>query len=148
MDYVDIAKSANRLADEIVGATIRELIDMPYDEPLSGDSGLLTVWDEICVQVQIEESFCWPTYVMTYMAFLEADLDERPVADLKLLWLATDQGEDWYFEQEDEIDLPDEAPFHRPDIARWLEDKLRQQAADYTNEQITAYRNRRFEPDP
>ena len=52
----DIIKAlAHEIANKITKKTIFALQRMPYETPLSGsDSGLTTVWDEVCVQVQEE----------------------------------------------------------------------------------------------
>jgi hypothetical protein len=55
---------------------------MPYDEPLSGEgSGLGTVWDEICFQVQNGHSFYWDAYVATMDSYLQGYLQERSQAE-------------------------------------------------------------------
>ena len=56
---------------------------------LSGDdSGLKNIWEEICSQVQGEESYHWDVYISTIEDFIETelkDLDERIYKVLKYL---------------------------------------------------------------
>lgn len=48
---------ADSIVDKIVKNCIRDLRRLKIT--LSGDSRLITTWDEICVQVQEEHSFYW-----------------------------------------------------------------------------------------
>jgi hypothetical protein len=67
---------------QILDATVKALIEMPYDDRLSGeDSELETVWEEICAQVQGEYSFYWDAYVETMRAYLAGFLDELSAAE-------------------------------------------------------------------
>jgi len=44
-------------------------------EMLSGDSGLANVWEEICAQVQSEQSFDWPVYQGVMDSLVQAEVD-------------------------------------------------------------------------
>lgn len=67
---------AEELRKKIVRKAIREL-QKEKKSLLSGDdSGLLNVWDEICVQVQYEYSFYWDIYE-DYMAQTVTSLAEK-----------------------------------------------------------------------
>ena len=56
---------AESVCQHVSDKTIRALQGMTdANMLLSGDdSGLINVWEEICVQLQNEESFYWDTYV-------------------------------------------------------------------------------------
>lgn len=60
-----VAAWAAQISDKIIMEAIDALQKMDSDEMLSGNSGLKNVWEEVCVQVQDEQSFFWDTYVET-----------------------------------------------------------------------------------
>jgi hypothetical protein len=63
---------------------------------LSGDdSGLRTVWQEICVQVQGARSFYWSAYEETAFAYARGLISELPAPVVRLLSAATREGDDW-----------------------------------------------------
>ncbi|HWX34930.1 MAG TPA: hypothetical protein VNZ53_46845 [Steroidobacteraceae bacterium] len=64
-------------------------------ETTSGDPLLRTVWDEVCVQVQYEESTLWDAYDETVRSFVAAYVEELPEHEREAIWLQTDQGSDW-----------------------------------------------------
>lgn len=43
------------------------------------DSGLQTIWDELCVQAQVEYSVVWDAYEDTMMVIIEAEIDQQKV---------------------------------------------------------------------
>ena len=66
-----VAAWAKQLSDKLLKESIADLEQMDSSELLSGDdSGLKNVWEEICVQVQDEQSFFWETYVETMESLL------------------------------------------------------------------------------
>ena len=66
-----VAAWAKQLSDKLLKESISALEQMDSSEMLSGDdSGLKNVWEEICVQVQDEQSFFWDTYVETMESLL------------------------------------------------------------------------------
>ena len=60
--------------------------EITYDSFLSGDfSGLTTIWDEICVQVQKEMSHYWDSYDLTVRSLVDYDVSElKPFEQLAL----------------------------------------------------------------
>ena len=68
---------------------------------LSGDdSPLRDAWDEICVQVQGQESVFWSAYLDTIDMTITAFVKDLPQHELAALWLETDRGFDWLFDQD------------------------------------------------
>ena len=65
-----VAAWATQLTDKIIHDAINTLTEMDSTAMLSGDSGLKNVWEEVCVQVQDEQSFFWDTYVETMESLL------------------------------------------------------------------------------
>lgn len=100
---------------------------------MSGDSRLVTTWDEICVQIQDEYSFHWDVYeesVENHLAFEIKDLNEF---ERFALWLKSDEGMR-YDEYEDES--PD---ISNDDIISYLKGKVFEKAGSWTNKGIRSY---------
>src|SRR5687768_9725323 len=90
-----VARIRNRALETAVRRTIRELQALK-EAILSGDdSGLTNTWDEICVQVQFEQSFQWSVYEETAKMLLQRQLEALPILDISAAWLRTDAGFDW-----------------------------------------------------
>ena len=114
---------------------------------LSADeSGLENTWEEICVQVQGEESFFWETYQDTVFDIVISLIEQLPSRDRSALWLQTGEGWDWHWDREWEEehaprharsrDVPPIPVFH-DDIARYVVAKFVYSAAEsYTNPNI------------
>ena len=89
-----VRKVAEAASQQVAHKTIRDLQRMKHT--LSGDdSELKTTWDEICAQVQYEQSFHWDAYDLTVRQIVS-----RYVADLQsheraAIWQQTDAGIDW-----------------------------------------------------
>lgn len=90
-------QAATRLARKV----IRDLQQM--HQTLSGEgSELRTTWDEICVQVQGEQSYFWDTYDETARQLVSAYTDELAEHEREAIWLQTDAGFDWRFDDPEE----------------------------------------------
>lgn len=76
----------------VVRKTIRSLhrLRITHDD----QSLLKTVWDDICVQVQQQESLQWDAYDITVRTFLRTALEPIPRHEQEALWLQTDPGWD------------------------------------------------------
>jgi hypothetical protein len=59
------------------------------------DSGLKTTWDEICVQIQYEQSFAWEAYDETVKALVGGYVCDLPAHEREAIWLQTEPGFDW-----------------------------------------------------
>ena len=89
---------------------------------LSGDdSGLTNVWEEVCVQVQFEQSVAWDAYLQVIEGLAEGYVADLKKHELDALWLATPAGEDWSCEDEEE-----RGPFNpiTDDIVRYVVDAV------------------------
>ncbi len=137
-----IPEKAEVIVARLVRSVIRELQQMVDPAMLlSGDSsGLINVWDEICVQRQVENSFAWGAYEQTIRAFIDGKLEDIPYGTLRSLWLLTPCGLEWAEENQTRND-----PNPRlPDIAEYVFDEVLHKASDHTNARIRAYCDRPY----
>lgn len=144
-----LSGQARQMGDSLVRKCIRNLKKCKKDSGmcLSGDDGLENLWDEICVQVQGEQSMHWEAY-LDYVTreihrLAEAQFSQK---DLEILWLQTDAFHSWWadasFPEEDqEAFLADGTPskFLQQDVEDYLLGELLSAAANYTNQRIEKY---------
>lgn len=131
---------ASRLKEDLVCQAIKSLEEMGGDCLMSGeDSGLQSIWEEVCVQVQHEESFFWDTYVEVIEDFLTALVEGLSQKERLALWLSADAGCDWIADNEDD-ETDGAAPgVYVGDIVAELKSDLLSKAADFENERIERY---------
>ncbi len=122
-------------------------------DTLSGDdSGLKNVWEEICVQVQGEESCYWQTYQEVMYDIVRAELESVSKLEKVALWLQTVDGSGWLCDIEEEeqndsgsakrTDVP-AAPYDLDAIVEIILDEHLLPMADvYSNRNIERYINR------
>lgn len=88
MDDFKLLLELNRIhVDLIAGKVIKELTGL-NDQGLllSGDdSGLKNVWEEICIQMQVEESFHWDVYNNTIKNFIASEFEKQQEPIKKLI---------------------------------------------------------------
>lgn len=113
---------------------------------LSGDSGLLNTWEEICAQVQGEESSDWDTYTGMIEDFILANVKQLPKSAQLALWAQTETGWDWIYDHFAEDDSYDNAPLDFESITQLIKGAVLSEAADY--ESPTLYRYRWDADDP
>jgi hypothetical protein len=105
---------------------------------LSGDdSGLKTTWDEICVQVQYQESILWDDYDEVVRNMIGGYIAELAKYEREAIWMQTDAGIDWVFEEPKGSAA---YPVVDTDIINYLIHKyVYSNAADWSNARIEAY---------
>lgn len=94
-----LVRHLRKRGDAVLKRATRRVIGvlqrLPAETMRGGKTGLSTLWEEICVQVQYQESAFWDTYLdMLEPQSLEY-LTNLPDDDLEALWLMTSAGEDW-----------------------------------------------------
>jgi hypothetical protein len=138
MGYKDkiIACIAKKACDKISGRVIRSLQEMTDEMQSGDDSGLKNVWDEVCSQVQYEESFFWEVYLDTIRDLICFEMDKLDYEIIEAIWLQTDEG--FYSgddEEEDEIDL-----YIKDDVVEYIMNEFVLKTADeWTNKRIRKY---------
>lgn len=138
-----VAAFANKISEQIVTGVVRSLKKMNSDhEMLSGNSGLKNVWEEICVQVQGEESFNWSAYIDVMERMLYSSLERLLPHEQIALWALTEEGWDYIYDYHaDDVDLS-EVPVSQDENLHKLRGELLSKAADYENARISKFLER------
>lgn len=120
--YRLVIDHARALGSEIAIKVRAELEQM--DEPLlSGDdSGLTSVWLEICAQVQGEESFFGEQYREMVVDMIDGRVQGRSTTEKQMLWLATEPGWDWLWDvvNAGEDPAPEHPGIDTGSVAEWI----------------------------
>lgn len=115
------------LKSGLVDQAVASLKSLGGDSLMSGeDSGLINVWEEICVQVRGEESVFWDAYQTVIDDFLRAELEKLSPEERRALWLMTDPGMDWEADSEE----GQSPPVWDGDIIELVRGELLSHAAD------------------
>jgi hypothetical protein len=117
--FAIIRTLGNLVCQRISRQVIRNLQELnDKDSLLSGDnSGLVNIWDEVCVQLQFEESYFWDAYEEMIESSTKYFVEKLPDHERDAAWLITSEGESWDCEAEDDRD-PD--PVFHDDIVRHI----------------------------
>lgn len=127
------------VARRVARRTVRTLIGL-REGLLSGrDSGLVNVWEEVCVQVQDQHSVCWAAYDHTVYDVVAREVRGLPGTVVAALWVETSQGEDWSIEEEHEGVSP---PYCTDDVVEHLVQLVYSMSANWSNRRIRAYLER------
>ena len=139
-ESVIVRELAESVCRRVARRAIRALQGMT-GHLLSGDgSGLRNAWDEICVQVQFEESVYWDAYEQTVEATVAGFVDELPDFECDAVWLQTRAADDWDGKDEGRRDP---YPVIRSDVvAHIVEQYLYYEADRWSNPQIKQYLDR------
>jgi hypothetical protein len=127
---------AEKIAQRIARKTIYDLQRM-IRMTFGGESGLKTVWDEICVHLKDEAPIPWNAYDQTVRVCLEAYVDELPTHERDALWLQTDEARDWAC---DDAEAQGDAPAFNGDVVDCLaHHHVYDAARSWTNPRIRAF---------
>ena len=108
------------------------------ESTISGsESGLANVWEEVCVQVQGEESVLWDAYLDTIEQFASGFVSDLPDDERLCLWLRTPAGEAW--SAGDDIRNGEGVPILESDCDAIISERVLTKAADWTNVRIRRY---------
>ncbi len=110
-------------------------------DTLSGDdSELKTTWDEICVQVQVQESIYWDDYDDTVRDIVRGYIFELPKHEREAIWWQTDARVDWDCAEPEDREA---YPVIDDDIVDYLVGKYVYAEADrWSNARIRAFTDR------
>ncbi len=134
-------EKATKASKAVAGTVIRNLQKMKDGMQSGDDSGLKNEWDEICAQVQGEESPMYEAYMDTVTGLIQGELKQID-SEIKIdIWLQTQEGEDWT-DDNNEKDLEEQEPvgYSEEDIVEYiLRDLILSKASDWTNKRIERY---------
>lgn len=140
-----VAAWAKRLAADAISGVIDALEQM---EPvLSGDSGLANVWEEVCAQVQGEESSEWSAYENTIYDLLYTVVEGLGRDEQLALWAVTDEGWDYIYDHHDERNGIDNVSLNIRAIVSDLRNKVLSSAADYESPSLYHYIWNEYNPE-
>jgi len=97
--------------------------------------------DEICAQVQGQDSIFWPAYKDTISGFVSGFVRKLQRFEIEAIWFQTEEGWDWLYDQ-GLLDPPSEA---RPacdesSVANYIIQKhIGPMAEDWSNQRIRDY---------
>lgn len=128
---------ARQIGDDVANAVVENLKSMTQFLQSGDDSGLVNMWEELCVQVQGEEIADYAGYEVAVDSCIEDSLDTLAPHERFALWLATDAGFDWSCDQQDDDEKP---PIELQDIIEELRPLVISKAGDFENENIRRYR--------
>jgi hypothetical protein len=128
---------AQKLAGTITTRTIRRLKQFTDENTLPIGAGSLgNVWEEICVQVQGERSLIWEAYLEFAESFLRPEVDALTKHELLAIWLITEAGWDWLYDNWEEKDGDETAPVNDIEVVKLLFSKLLEEAGAFDNKRI------------
>ena len=137
-----ISEIAAKECERICSLTIRELQGRTEGLNSGDDSGLKNIWDEVCVQVQHDQSLLWDYYVEDISIIITELLKETPEFLLEAMWLQTEAGWDWAWDNDDS-DEPEDLSICEDDIVDFILNKyVLTKAGGWENKAIRNYLNR------
>jgi hypothetical protein len=128
---------SDRLCRRISHRVIRSLRQIT-DARLSGDNSCLTnAWEEVCIQVQGEQSYFWNAYEATIDQLIQPALEKLTDYEREAIWLQTPEGENW---DDDDPLNGGGYPVDADGIVEYIKTEYIYHAAeDWTNRRIRKY---------
>jgi hypothetical protein len=129
---------ALRLAAKVARKTALALRKMTDKLALGDDTGLENAWEEVCVQIQYEQSVLWDAYEDTINAIILTHIEKLEPYEMIAIWLQTDEGLRWQVDCDDR----QSPPFSCGEIVEYVRCvHLFDLAGRYTNRRILDYLN-------
>jgi hypothetical protein len=128
---------AKQVCQQVTRKIIRDLQELKNGLLSGDDSGLTNAWEEICVQVQGQESVSWNAFDLTVRQSVSGEVAKLLPHEREAIWLQTPSGEDWDAEDEKSRD---EYPVVVDEIVDYLTNEYIYPAAgDWSNKRIRKY---------
>lgn len=141
-----LKKFTDDIIDRIVRKTVVEL--RKIEDTLSGDySGLKNAWEEICIQIQIENSYFWEIYDGVAWGIISRHASNLKSNEILAIWFQTDEGQDWEYASVVREEHPEETEDKAPpvcmdDVERYIQLRLYDKAQTYSNKRIQTFLRR------
>lgn len=142
LQYRFLYKLVDQQTDKFIPALTRKVIRelQRLNVTTSGDdSSLKNCWDEICVQQQDECFWAWDVYEQTIERVIEGVFEQLPEFEQKCINFSVLTQHPDYVESYDGI--------YTEEVVSFILQRVLSEANNYTNPQIRAYLNSRFEFD-
>lgn len=140
--YRVISEHARALASR-VALQVESDLQRVTEPMLSGDDTCLTsVWEEVCVQVQGEESYAWDAYVQLMLDQVLSRLQEVSRPELEMLWLRTESGWDWLWDvvNAEQGEAHPHPGIDQDAVAHWIvQDFVKPLAEEYDSSSVSRY---------
>ncbi len=131
-----VREVAKHTAEGVTRRVVSALQRMKGSRLSGDDSGLKNAWDEICVQVQGQQSHSWASYDGTVRSLVRKSLEQLRPYERSAVWLQTVQGQEWDCEEEERRSAH---PVSDDDIEDYLTEQIYSRAANWTNARIEAH---------
>lgn len=141
MDDFKLLLELNRVHVVLIADTvIQELIELTDKDFLlsEDDSGLINVWEEICIQKQVEESFHWDAYQNTIENFIGEEFEKQQEPIKQLIRYVGSLSNNNY-NTDEEYEGSDE------DAIEEIRKAIIEKAMNYQSENIDLYLNNDYE---
>lgn len=112
-----LLRAYGQAAGRAVAQQVADMLRQRKDGLAGEDSGLSSLWSEICVQVRDEEGPYWEAYEIEMLQATESALLGLSVLDRVALFFSTEEGWDWLVEFEEREDQAKEAGEPQPSCA-------------------------------
>lgn len=139
MDYRDkiIADLSSAECHRVCADTIKMLQGMTDCLQSGYDHLLVSLWEEIVVQVQQEESFSWEMYRITVLDIIAYYIEKLPLHSKQAIWLQTDSGIEWECA---EAPRSASCPADVKDISQYIfANYVIEAAGEYSNDRIEKF---------
>lgn len=136
-----VEAQATAVVNRVARRVIAQLQRMK-DCRLAGDDSVLdNTWDEICVQLQEEESFYWDAYDATARALVHAEVAILTESERQAIWLQTENGWRW-LDQSDDNEDRSQIPADPDDVDGHVLQQVYERAAVWSNWRIRRFLER------
>ena len=149
-----LASYTAKLIANLTGPVIRHLQSIKRDSGMMQSpesSGLINLWDEICVQVQWEYSPYWDSYEDYIEAIIDESVRTLPKEEKLMIWLSSESFSDWA-DSYDEDDNCDDAfseffpeGYDSDAIIKTIYEEVISRADVYQNRRITTFIDQDYE---
>lgn len=109
------------------------------DEMLSGDSGLQSVWEEVCAQIQGEESADWWAYEDLIQTIALTQIEQLCHNGQLALWTQTSVGWNWVYDHFSDEGGASVAPLELSPVVKLIEDEVLSAASDYASPALSRF---------
>ena len=148
-----LASHTSKLIANHVSSIIRQLQGVKRSSGMMQSpesSGLINLWDEICVQVQREYSVYWDAYEEYIVAIINESIRRLSKEEKLMIWLSSESFSEWA-DSFDEDDCDDAFSEFFPEgydseaIIKTIYSEVISRAEEYQNRKIATFMEKDYE---